>query len=67
MVVDPKYTSRTCPVCGLIDKANRPEQSVFRCVSCGHSGNADIVAAGNIASKVAFVNLPNFSHYLPIM
>lgn len=60
-IVDPRYTSRTCPVCGLIDKANRPEQSVFRCVGCGHRGNADHIAAGNIAGRVA-VNLPMFAH-----
>ncbi|NJO83098.1 MAG: IS200/IS605 family element transposase accessory protein TnpB [Blastochloris sp.] len=47
-LVDPRNTSRTCPKCGHIDKANRPNQAVFRCVSCGCAGHADTIAAGNI-------------------
>ena len=59
-LVDPRNTSRTCPVCGCIDKRNRPSQSLFSCVSCKYSSLADTVAAGNIASRAA-VNQPNFS------
>lgn len=55
--VDPRNTSRTCPACGCIDKANRPSQSLFLCVSCGHSGPADHVAALNIRARAA-VNQP---------
>lgn len=55
--VDPRNTSRTCPVCGCIDKANRPTQSLFSCVSCGYSGPADTIAAGIIARRAA-VNRP---------
>ena len=55
--VDPRNTSRTCPACGCIDKANRPSQSSFQCVDCGFSGLADHVAAINIRRK-AIVNLP---------
>lgn len=58
MLVDPRNTSRTCPVCGCVDKRNRPSQSVFSCVACGFSGFADHVAACNIASR-AVVNPPN--------
>jgi len=47
--VDPRNTSRTCPVCGCIDKANRRIQAIFSCVSCGFSGPADTVAAKNIS------------------
>lgn len=54
--VDPAYTSRTCPQCGCREKANRPSQSAFRCVQCGHSGNADLIAAENI--RRAAVNRP---------
>jgi len=57
VAVDPRNTSRTCPVCGLIDKRNRPRQDTFSCVSCGFCGHADTVAAGNIASRAA-VNRP---------
>jgi len=49
--VDPRNTSRTCPVCGCIDKANRPSQATFLCVSCGFSGHADAIAAGVIRAR----------------
>ncbi len=48
VLVDPRNTSRTCPACGHIDTANRPNQATFRCVSCGCAGHADTIAAGNI-------------------
>lgn len=47
-LVDPRNTSRTCPACGHVDKANRKSQSVFQCIRCGFSGLADTVAAENI-------------------
>ena len=59
--VDPRNTSRTCPECGCVDKANRKSQSVFLCTACNFSGNADIVAAVNIAVR-AEVNLPMVSN-----
>jgi putative transposase len=59
-VVDPRNTSRTCPVCGCIDKRNRPDQSTFSCVACGFSGFADHIAAVNI-SRRAVVNQPHVS------
>jgi putative transposase len=52
-VVDPRNTSRTCPSCGCIDKANRKTQASFVCTSCGFAGHADVIAAGNIASRAA--------------
>jgi IS605 OrfB family transposase len=57
IAVDPRNTSRTCPACGYISKANRSDQSTFSCVSCGFAGLADHIAAVNI-SRVA-VNRPN--------
>jgi IS605 OrfB family transposase len=48
VLVDPRNTSRRCPACGHIDKANRPNQSTFRCTSCGYAGHADVIAAENI-------------------
>jgi len=59
-LVDPRNTSRTCPVCDCIDKHNRPSQSLFSCVSCKYSAPADTVAAGNISRRV-LVNEPCFS------
>ena len=60
VAVDPRNTSRTCPCCGYIDKANRKSQSKFLCLDCGYSGLADQIAAVNIRSR-AVVNLP----YIP--
>lgn len=48
--VNPKYTSRTCPVCNHIDKRNR-EGTVFKCVKCGFEDNADLNAAKNILKR----------------
>jgi IS605 OrfB family transposase len=55
--VDPLNTSRTCPSCGHIAKANRPTRDDFRCESCGYAGAAHHIAAMNIAFRAA-VNLP---------
>ncbi len=49
--VDPKHTSQRCNKCGCVDKRNRNSQSEFKCVSCGHTDNADYNAARNIRQK----------------
>ena len=51
VLVDPRNTSRTCPLCGTVDKKNRPTRDEFRCVSCGLAGPADRIAAVNIAAR----------------
>lgn len=51
--VDPKNTSRTCPICGCVDKRNRSTQSEFSCIRCGFSGHADTIAAVNIGRRAA--------------
>jgi IS605 OrfB family transposase len=56
-LINPKNTSKQCSCCGHIDKKNRKTQSEFVCVACGHTENADINAAKNIASR-AVVNQP---------
>jgi putative transposase len=56
-LVDSRNTSRTCPACGHVDKANRPSQSKFSCVVCGFAGLADHIAAVNIGRRAA-VNSP---------
>jgi putative transposase len=58
--VDPRNTSRTCPKCGCIARTNRKTQSSFVCTSCGFAGLADVIAAGNIASR-APVSVPYVS------
>lgn len=59
VAVDPRNTSRSCPCCGHIDKANRPNQATFLCVVCNFSGLADHVAAENI--RGAAVSRPYIS------
>lgn len=56
-LVDPRNTSRTCPKCGCIAKANRKTQASFVCTRCGFAGHADVIAAGNISGR-APVNVP---------
>ena len=46
--VNPKYTSQRCSECGHTCKENRATQSLFECVECGHSENADLQATKNI-------------------
>jgi putative transposase len=48
--VSPAFTSQTCSVCGIRDREARESQASFRCRSCGHTGNADVNAARNIAA-----------------
>ena len=48
IAVDPKNTSRRCPVCGYTAKENRMTQAGFVCVRCGHADDADVNAAINI-------------------
>lgn len=50
ILVDPKYTSQTCPdpKCLHVSKENRKKQSEFRCIACGYENNADFVGALNI-------------------
>lgn len=60
IAVDPRNTSRTCPCCGHIDKANRRTQDKFLCMDCGFSGLADHIAAINIGRR-ALLSVPNVS------
>ena len=45
--INPKNTSRACPICNTVDKKNRNKEQ-FRCVNCGYECNADINASKNI-------------------
>ncbi|WP_218600634.1 RNA-guided endonuclease TnpB family protein [Methanoculleus chikugoensis] len=56
-VIDGAYTSQQCSACGSIHPDNRQTQAAFRCLACGHTENADLNAARNIAARAA-VNRP---------
>jgi putative transposase len=60
--VRPEYTSQMCSKCGHIEGRNRNNE-VFRCLKCGHSGNADINAAINILQR--FLRGPYGASYKP--
>jgi putative transposase len=51
IAVNPRYTSQTCPACGHVSSANRPQQALFSCTKCGYSYHADVVAARNILAR----------------
>jgi len=52
IVVDPKYTSQTCPTCGHIEKANRNKKMhSFKCKNCGYQSNDDRIGAMNLHRK----------------
>lgn len=47
-LVNPQYTSQTCPTCEHVSRDNRLTQAEFACVNCGYENNADLVGAMNI-------------------
>ena len=49
--VDPRNTSRECPICGHVAKENRKNRDEFRCCACGYAAPADNVAATNIRGR----------------
>jgi putative transposase len=50
ILVDPAYTSQTCPSCRWVDKENR-KNSIFSCTKCNYTNNADTVGATNILNS----------------
>lgn len=61
-LVDPSYTSQTCPrpVCGHVSSENRKTQSVFHCVKCHFEANADHVGALNVLSRAGLARIACF-------
>jgi putative transposase len=49
-IVPAQNTSRTCPKCFTLDKANRQAER-FKCISCGFEADADYVGAVNILHR----------------
>jgi putative transposase len=50
--VNPAYSSQTCPVstCGYVHRDNR-RGDTFQCQRCGHTDDADKVAAANLKAR----------------
>lgn len=51
MAVDPRYTSQTCAICGVVSQHSRCNERGFLCIACGHSADADTNAAVNILKR----------------
>lgn len=52
IIVDPKYTSQTCPECGHVEKANRIKKlHTFMCKNCQYQSNDDRIGAINLHRK----------------
>lgn len=49
--VQAAYSSQECAMCGFVHAGNRPSQAAFTCLTCGHTENADVNAARNIAKR----------------
>lgn len=49
ILIDPRYTSRTCSRCGFQHKENRIGR-IFKCKKCGFQIDADLNASRNIAT-----------------
>lgn len=49
-VVNPAWTSVTCPRCGYLSRENR-RADLFECGPCGYAASADAVAATNILRR----------------
>lgn len=48
--VNPAFTSQRCSGCEHVASESRKSQALFVCVACGHTSNADLNAARNIAA-----------------
>jgi len=51
--VNPAFTSQRCSVCSHVARESRKSQALFLCIACGHTSNADLNAARNIAARRA--------------
>ena len=50
VLVNPRHTSQTCSICGVVDDGSRKGKG-FTCRACGHQGDADLNAAANILNR----------------
>lgn len=49
--IDPKRTSKLCPICGEKIQEDKQNQRKLLCINCGKSMDRDVVASMNIARK----------------
>jgi putative transposase len=49
--VNPRYSSQECSKCGHTCKENRKTQSLFECIQCGFTENADFQATLNLFQR----------------
>jgi putative transposase len=49
--VDPKRTSKLCPICGDRIQEDRQNRRKLLCINCGKSMDRDVIASMNIAHK----------------
>lgn len=60
--VNPRYSSQECSKCGHTCKENRKTQSLFECVNCGYTENADHQATFNLLQRGQSLMEANVSH-----
>ncbi len=60
-IVNPAFTSTTCPKCNKALRSNRSNE-LFNCRSCGYSGDSDLVASVNILNRyLGRIQSPSFT------
>ena len=60
--VNPAYSSQMCPACGFVHRDNR-QGDRFKCLYCGHTDDADRVAAHNLVTRASD---PDISLFTPV-
>jgi transposase len=58
--VNPAFSSQTCPACGFVHRDNR-QGDRFKCLNCGHTDDADRVAAHNLEARASDLEIRLFT------
>ena len=64
-MVNPAYSSTTCPKCGFVERHQRHKE-MFRCWRCGYTHNADFVASQNVCHRATYVSCTSHSGSLSL-
>ncbi len=59
-VVNPAYSSTTCPRCGFVERHQRHKET-FRCWRCAYTQNADFVASQNVCHRATYASCTSHS------